>query len=188
MLCLKFPEVQIFKPCAKLAAFIQVCTIILKRSWILVIILKCSWIHLRSLKSTGFLCQVLKSPQNSIPCLHHTVFCETEDITWPRGDTKFLFDWVKYLSIEWNISFNGKIKQIFRAQLPVSNIWNNHLPWIIAPPPSFSPFSLSFITSLSSWSGIWSSTTDQRRFKLWKLIKEPNLENLKCPFSVYLIR
>ena len=139
MLCLKFPEVQIFKPCAKLAAFIQVCTIILKRSWILVIILKCSWIHLRSLKSTGFLCQVLKSPQNSIPCLHHTVFCETEDITWPRGDTKFLFDWVKYLSIEWNISFNGKIKQIFRAQLPVSNIWNNHLPWIIAFPWIIAP-------------------------------------------------
>ena len=92
MLYLKFPEIQIFKPCAKLAAFIQVCTIILKRSWILVIILKCSWIHLRSLKSTGFLCQVLKSPQNSKPCLHHTVFCETEDITWLRGDTKFLFD------------------------------------------------------------------------------------------------
>ena len=37
---------------------------------------KSYWICLRSLKSTGFLYWVFKSPWNSIPCLLHTVFCE----------------------------------------------------------------------------------------------------------------
>ena len=51
----------------------------------------------------------------------------------------------------------------------------NCLPRIIAPPPSrpLSPSSVSqFIPSLSSWSGIWSSKTDQWRFKLiWNTLK-----------------
>ena len=60
----------------------------------------------------------------------------------------------------------------------------NRIPRIIAPP--LSPSSLLFISSLSSWSGIWSSKTDQWRFKLWKLIKEPNLIQLKKPkFSLF---
>ena len=37
---------------------------------------KSYWIRLRSLKSTGFLYWVFKSPWNSISCLLHTVFCE----------------------------------------------------------------------------------------------------------------
>ena len=56
-----------------------------------------------------------------------------------------------------------------------------------SPPPPLSPSSLLFIPSLSSWSGIWSSKTDQWRFKLWKSIKEPNLEHLKNSCSVYLM-
>ena len=80
----------------------------------------------------------------------------------------------------------------------------NRLPRIIPPPfdgnieksppsnnclPSpLSPFSLSFIPSLSSWSGFWSSDTDQWWFKLWKLIMEPNLEHFKNPYSVYLMQ
>ena len=48
--------------------------------------------------------------------------------------------------------------------------------------------SLPFMPSLSSVTGIWSSTeTDQWRFKPWKLIKELNLKHLKNPCSVYLI-
>ena len=35
---------------------------------------------------------------------------------------------------------NGKINNIFRAQLPVSNIWNNCLPWIITFPRIIAPF------------------------------------------------
>ena len=60
---------------------------------------------------------------------------------------------------------------------------------IAPPPPTLSPSSLSFIrsVSLSSWSGIWSSKMDQWWFKLWKLIKEQNLEHLKSPCSVYFI-
>ena len=55
------------------------------------------------------------------------------------------------------------------------------------PPSPISPSSLFFIPSLSSWSRIWSSKTDQWRCKLWKLIKESNLEHLKSPCSVYLM-
>ena len=55
------------------------------------------------------------------------------------------------------------------------------------PPPTLSPSSLSFIPSLSSWREILSSKTNQWWFKLWKLIKEPNLEHLKSPCSVYLM-
>ena len=51
----------------------------------------------------------------------------------PLRLSEIFVDWVKYF---W---FNGKIKQIFRAQLPVSNIWNNHLPWIIAFPWIITP-------------------------------------------------
>ena len=45
---------------------------------------------------------------------------------------------------------------------------------IIAPTPPLSPSSLPFISSLSRWSAIRFSKTDQGRFKLWKLIKELN--------------
>jgi len=50
--------------------------------------------------------------------------------------------------------------------------WNNHLPWVSAPPPppTLSPSSFSFIPSLSRWRGIWSSKTYQWWFKLWKFI------------------
>ena len=47
------------------------------------------------------------------------------------------------------------------------------------------PFILS--RSLSSWSAMWFSKTDQWRFNQWKLIKELNLEHLKRPCSVYLM-
>ena len=45
------------------------------------------------------------------------------------------------------------------------------VPRLIASPPLLSPSSLPLILSLSSWSAMWSSKTDQW-FKLWKLIKE----------------
>ena len=53
------------------------------------------------------------------------------------------------------------------AKLPPSN---NRPP---PPSPPLSPSSVSqFIPSLSSWSGIWSSKTDQWRFKLiWNTLK-----------------
>ena len=47
----------------------------------------------------------------------------------------------------------------------------NRLPGIIPTPLLSSSF--PFITSLSSWTARWSSKTDQRRFKLWKLINIP---------------
>ena len=62
----------------------------------------------------------------------------------------------------------------------------NRLPQIIAPSPTFSPSSLPFIPSLSGWSAMRFSKTDQRRFKLWKLIKELNSEHSKSSCSVYL--
>ena len=81
---------------------------------------------------------------------------------------------------------------IFRYLISSNNSRSsiNRLPRVIPPPPPnspLSPFSLLFISSLSSWSGIWSSKTDQWRFKLWKSIKGPNLEHLKSSCSVYLL-
>ena len=74
------------------------------------------------------------------------------------------------------------------------NIDNNRLPRIISHSDPSRHLFFFFIPSLSRWSGVWSSKTDQWGFKLWrlgywhrKLIKEPNLEHLESLRSVYLI-
>ena len=53
------------------------------------------------------------------------------------------------------------------------------------PPPTTHPLTIfSFFYSLLE---IWSTKTNQWWFKLWKLIKEPNLEHLKSLCSVHLM-
>ena len=65
------------------------------------------------------------------------------------------------------------------------NIQSNRLPRIITHPHLPSLSSRPFIPSLSSSSAVWSSITDQWRFKIW--IKELNLEHWKSPCSVCLM-
>ena len=98
---------------------------------------------------------------------------------------------------------------ITRLSLTFKKVYITILPWIIVIPQFINrlsriitplprlPSSLSFIihvTSLLSWSGFWSSKTDQWRFKLWRwgywhcnLTRETNLEHLKSPCLVYLM-
>ena len=80
------------------------------------------------------------------------------------------------LFLAYRISSNNSLPS--NNQPPLMEIFK-----IIASPPPLLSSSLSFIPSVE-W---WSSKTDQCRFKLSKLIKQPNLEHLKSPFSVYLM-
>ena len=100
----------------------------------------------------------------------------------PRLIVKFLATHWAHQLYSYLISSNNSLPSINRLPRIITPLWrkylkNNRLPRIIAPLPLLSPSSLPFIPSLSGWSAMRFSKTDQWRFQLWKLIKELNLEH-----------
>ena len=75
----------------------------------------------------------------------------------------------------WRSKQKNKTKNVFLFSSNNSRPSINRLPPIIAPPTPLAPSSLSFISSLSRWSAMRFSKSDQWRFGLWKLIEELNL-------------
>ena len=100
----------------------------------------------------------------------------------PRLIVKFLATHWAHQLYSYLISSNNSLPSINRLPRIITPLWrkylkNNRLPRIFAPLPVLSPSSLPLIPSLSGWSAMRFSKTDQWRFQLWKLIKELNLEH-----------